>query len=125
LNLREKLEGTWIATAVTIDGKKCTGREIAKVRLTLGDHDDFKLISPMGEWTGLSWVNVWENPKRIYFVLEEPDSGTRLGIYEAEDDVLTICVNTGPGVEVHPADFTAKEGSGRMLLTLKRQEKER
>jgi uncharacterized protein (TIGR03067 family) len=123
---RERLEGTWIATAVTIDGAQVVDQDLAKVTLTIDDKQDaFKMILPAYEWNGQLWVNVRSKPPhRIYFILRDPGTAVRLGIYEAGDNLLKICVNAVPLVDKHPTDFTADKGSGRILLVMKRQAKE-
>jgi len=123
----ESLEGIWNATAVTIDGEQCPAADVAKVKLTIDKEiDDFKMALPGREWSGRLWVTVKENPQRIYFIVrvDGPEKGIKLGIYEVEGDVLKICVNVARGAEEHPTDFTAEKGSQRILLELKRQEKE-
>jgi uncharacterized protein (TIGR03067 family) len=121
LEARERLVGTWVAAAATIDGKECTGQELAKVKLNVeSGHDDFSMVLPGYEWSGRIWVKVQEKPLRMFFVLTKPDTGARLAIYEADENLLKICVHAGPAVNP-PTDFSAEKGSGRILLVMKRQ----
>lgn len=62
-----------------------------------------------------------DDPKQIDFSREDSDT-RRLGIYSLKQDELTICFSSVEPVEerYRPTDFTAEEGSGRILMTVKR-----
>lgn len=115
---RSNLEGTWIATAVTIDGDKAGDEDLGKVKLTIGQ-DAGRLIFSLGlpgdEWTGRV-VTTKEQPKRIYFIL---NGSGRAGLHEVQGNTLRICVNAVSQIEP-PTDFAAPKDSRRILLELKR-----
>jgi uncharacterized protein (TIGR03067 family) len=122
---RQRLEGTWVATAVTVDGEECADEDLAKVKLTIDNgQGTFTLVLPKDEWSGNLGVGVSYRPQRMSFVVSRPRPGVRLGIYESEKDSLKICVNADPASDRIPAYFTAEKGSRQTLIVLKRQKKE-
>jgi uncharacterized protein (TIGR03067 family) len=68
-------------------------------------------------------IDPTRKPKAIDFVgLEGPATGQKLhGIYELDGDTVRFCL--APADKDRPTDFTAKEGSGRMLSVWKRAKK--
>jgi len=117
--------GTWIATAVTIDGDKATDDEVAKVKLTM-DLTGFTLVLPTTHKQGPTWTIRTElttklratNLKKIDFLAN--DGSTLEAIYEINGDTLKLCLSQDDGPR--PTDFAAKKDSKRILLILKRQE---
>jgi len=119
------LEGTWVATAVTIDGDQAAADDVAKVRLAI-DRKGFELILPKTQRQGNSWTIKSEidprvgrkSTNQIDLVIE---GGSRLeGIYEIEGDTMKLCLSQQD--EPRPTRFTSDVGSKRILLRLKREE---
>jgi len=116
----DQLHGTWVATAVTIDGEAATDEEVAKVKLTM-DKEGFKLVLPTTQREGRNWATGFVTPKGIKGILFLPGGDDDMrGIYEVDGDTLKVCLTALS--DKWPDDFTAKKGSKRTLLVLKRNE---
>lgn len=110
------LEGTWIATAMTANGEAAADDDLAKIKLTMGEAG-FRMVLPTATKRGEWEVDLNASPKEIDFVVDDrPDM---LAVYDLAGDTLRICMSQQG--EPRPNDFTAKKGSGRTLLVLKRQ----
>jgi len=124
-----RLNGTWGATAVIIDGKKATAEEVAKVKLTLDAEDSYSLVLPTAKHVGSYVILPTTTPKGIEFhSADTSHKDVNLAIYDIDGDALTICMNpftNNKKVLPQPGDFTAPAGTQRILLELKRQQKER
>jgi len=108
-------DGTWFATAMTIDGEKTTDDDVKQVKLQMTSMRRFRLDLPNKSQTG------------YYFGLDErieffSDDAGRLviAIYKQDGDALTICLHEAE----RPTDFTAEKGSGRTLIVLKKRKPE-
>lgn len=119
-----KLRGTWIATAVTIDGEVATDEDVAKVRLRM-DKEGFWVVLPTTIKIGDRWYcrrptldppTYKPKPQEIIFV--SSDGADMLAIYELKGDTLKICWSQHG---VFPTDFTARKDSKRTMLVLKRK----
>jgi uncharacterized protein (TIGR03067 family) len=113
----ELLKGTWIATAVTINGEAAPEEVLARVQVILGQ-DRFRMVLPDAEKEGKIWVAPIVTAKGMDGILFLGDTDMR-AIYELEGDTLKLCV-----ADEYPDDFTARKGSNRILLDLKRAEQE-
>lgn len=122
------LRGTWIATAVTIDGDKATNDDALKVKLAM-EPNGFRLDLPTTQKQGDSWtIKADFKPdadggrviKKIVFLIN--DGSTIEAIYEVGRDIMRICMSQNG--EPPPTDFSAEKGSGRTLLSLKWKEDE-
>jgi len=103
------IEGTWVATAVTIDGEKAAD---AGVTLMLGDAERFQLDLLDRTYSGQYLAR-----SGSINLIEDTEIFAVRGIYEQDGDRLTICFAKAE----RPSDFTAEKGSGRTLLVMKRQ----
>lgn len=115
---KDQLQGNWTIISVVSDGKtadvtKLVGAKIIfkddkaigkGVRLTRGNEAPFKLDPTL-------------KPKTIDFVHD--DGVITPGIYELDGDKLKICNNTPKFPR--PKTFASKEGSGQVLITLRRE----
>lgn len=112
------IEGTWVATAVTIDGKQFTDDVVANVRVIFND-TRFTLVLPTSTHEG-DW-GFTNNANEIFFLVS--NSSDRRADYRAihhtDGDTMRLCLTTDN--KPRPTDFTSEEGSGRILLVLKRQ----
>jgi uncharacterized protein (TIGR03067 family) len=77
--------------------------------------------------SGTFTVDASKKPRHIDMKIEGGDDEklqgkTSLGIYELDGDDLKWASNE-PGAEGRPTDFTTKEGSKQMVVTLKRDKK--
>ena len=115
-------KGTWRLSAKEEDGKTFSEEEIkdvigtidgsGKVSVRRGD----KLLNE-----GTVKLDPTKEPKAIdvTFTGGERKGKKVLGIYEIEDDTFRVCV-ARPGDE-RPAEFSAKAGSGHILVVYVRQ----
>lgn len=117
-NDQEKLQGTWIVISAEKDGKVDEQRKGAKV---LYRGDTFTRIMPMGNANGTFKLDPSSNLKSMNITyLEGREKGqTWAGIYSLEGDTLKLCY-AAVG-KPRPSEFTCKEGSGQVLILLKRQ----
>jgi len=113
------LEGSWVAAAVTIDGRTAIEEEKAKVKVTI-DADGFVMVLPYSAYNGTIALMPSLNHENINFVVR--DSPDIKAIYQVNEDTLTICMSLDP--RERPTDFTSRKDSGHILLVMKRQGKE-
>jgi len=125
---KQSLEGNWVATEVTIDGRNGTAEDVANVKLTIAAGTVGVELGPgMGRvhQKGTLVPISTTSPKQLY-VLADGRLDIR-AIYELKEETLTICWTQLYGKtyeNILPTEFAAKEGSGRILLVMKRQGKE-
>jgi uncharacterized protein (TIGR03067 family) len=113
----EKLQGTWLLTALERDGTAVPKAQLEKVHLKI----TFKGNQVTFEYSDHSELGTYQveptaNPKTIDVVTE---LDTSKGIYRLEGDSLTIC--GVPNGEERPTEFTTKRGTRQTLFVLKRQ----
>ena len=115
---KDQLQGKWAIISVVSDGKRADvtkmvgamiifkdNKAIGKgVRLTRGNEAPFKL-------------DPTQKPKIIDFIHD--DGAVTPGIYELDGDKLKICNNTPKFPR--PKTFESKEGSGQVLIILRRE----
>ena len=120
----QAFKGTWRLSSKEEDGKKFGEEEIKDI---IGSGDGLGKFSVrrgdkvIGEATVK--LDPTKKPKRIDVSFTEGmhKGQTVLGIYEIESDAFRVCV-ARPGDE-RPAEFSAKSGSGRILIGYKREKK--
>jgi uncharacterized protein (TIGR03067 family) len=117
-------KGTWGLTSREVDGKKDGEEEIKDVIATFdgsgtctvrrGD----KVIG-----AGNAKLDPTTKPRTVDVAFTEGEHKGKicLGIYEIEGDTLRVCV-ARPGDD-RPAEFSAKGGSGRILVVYQREKK--
>jgi uncharacterized protein (TIGR03067 family) len=117
-----KLTGTWFATAVTSDGKEWAPADVKKVFLIVKGAD-YTFGEGARVAKGTHKLDPSKSPKTIDATRTSgaEKGSTFKGIYELEGDTFKVCF-ASPGKD-RPADFSAKEGSGRRLIVLKRSKK--
>jgi uncharacterized protein (TIGR03067 family) len=115
----DRFQGTWVATALTQNGKEVPAAVLAKARLTWtvkGDQMTFK--TPKGVQKGTIRLDPTKAPKRIDF--KGTDESGRplvvLGIYRFKGKALEICADK----DRRPKEFKS-EPKGALLTTLERQ----
>jgi uncharacterized protein (TIGR03067 family) len=112
----ERLEGTWLSTAMTIDGEEATGADIMNAEVkTDGEIGRFNLDLRYKVYQGRCRAADGE----IDLVDDLANFRAR-GIYGRNGDTLTICFHESQ----RPTDFTAEKGSGRTLIVLKKRKPE-
>jgi uncharacterized protein (TIGR03067 family) len=120
----QAFKGTWRLSSKEEDGKKFSEEEIKDIIATgdgLGKFSVRRGDKVIGEATVK--LDPTKKPKRIdvSFTEGQHKGQTLLGIYEIDSDAFRVCV-TRPGDE-RPAEFSAKAGSGRILIGYKREKK--
>ena len=118
----QAFKGTWRLSSKEEDGKKFSEEEIKDVILTNDGSDKYSVRrgdTVIAEAT--AQLDPAKKPKAIdvRFTKGERKGKTILGIYEIEGDTFRVCV-ARPGDE-RPAEFSAKAGSGRILIVYKRE----
>lgn len=117
------LNGEWLVTGGTIDGKPVPEKEVKrKVIVTFADG---KLsMTEAGKADKVEQVykaDSTNEPKTIDITPETAERGLVRGIYKIEGNILKICVGE-PG-KGRPTKFEAPSGSGHSLMELKRMKK--
>jgi RNA polymerase sigma factor (sigma-70 family) len=114
---REKLQGDWVVTAMTVNGKDAGWEEVvAQNKLQFrGDQvnlpfDSDYILDPKA------------HPKRIDMTCRilPPPNNFMLGIYEVNGDELKLCLGA-PGRDDRPKAFVTEPATGRTLMILKRR----
>jgi uncharacterized protein (TIGR03067 family) len=121
---RKLYEGTWRVVSVEVDGNPLAEGEAKKLTVT---------NTADGKWTlesdgqtiaqGTSTIDPTKQPKTLDFtVTEGPNKDkTSLGIYEITADTRRLCY--APPDKDRPAEFSAKAGTGFVLVQFKREKK--
>jgi uncharacterized protein (TIGR03067 family) len=119
---RRLSQGTWRVAALEGDGIKMPEEDFANITV-LNELDGNWIVKLEGEiiWKGTSTIDPTKNPKTIDFrPTDGADVGkTFFGIYEIAGDVRRLCYAEA-GKE-RPAEFVTYKGSGRVLVTFKRE----
>jgi uncharacterized protein (TIGR03067 family) len=117
----ERHQGTWLVTSFVSDGTEAAPEIVGSIRRVVkGDHVVWKRDGKSFAGTTVE-LDPTRAPKTIDVIPDGgPSRGKRvLGIYKLEGDILTICM---AGVDQdRPKEFEAKKGSGRTLMTFKRE----
>src|SRR5690349_18722541 len=118
----DELQGEWSVTSYKGDGKPEKAGAVKVIfqdgAYTLPDATGFTK-SRTGRYT----CDPAKSPKTIDIAPGDgPNKGkTMLGIYKLDGDKLTACYDAAD--KGRPTDFTAPEGSGRVLVTYERMKK--
>jgi len=120
----QAFKGTWRLNSKEENGKKFSEEEIKDVIMT-NDGSGRGSVRRGDKLLAEATVKLdpTTKPKTIdvTFTEGERKGKTVLGIYEIESDAFRVCV-ARPGDE-RPAEFSAKAGSGHILIVYKRDKK--
>ena len=113
--------GEWWVEKIVDDGGLLHKKGPTKVEWTTRFTSDKMIVSHAGRNTIADQrVAYFQNGTVFEIDLSPGDPKTmRKGIWKIDGDLLLLCYGA-PGAD-RPADFTAREGSGRRLWTLKRK----
>jgi uncharacterized protein (TIGR03067 family) len=114
----EALQGTWQYLTLKVDGKAMPKSSLAESTISI-EGSKVRVVSPEESYQGTFTVDEDETPPTIDIQFKDgPERGKSLGIFELDDDSLTICLGSvGRG---RPTGFVSKAGSGHALETLRR-----
>ena len=114
------VQGTWAASAITIDGDNLSASNRELLSLHIDGHR-FRIGGEDFQQQGTFLLNPFENPKAITFeVTDGFQAGEALqGIYTHSGDSLQICL-AAPGAK-RPKRFEAARGSYLQLQSWRRQ----
>jgi RNA polymerase sigma factor (sigma-70 family) len=118
---KEKLQGTWAWVEAERGGKKAGDEEIKDFKMTF--RGDKVNVDPGGDnREGTFQLDPKQKPKTIDLTLQDgAEKGKTIrGIYSLEGDTLKLCFND-EGDQDRPTDFTSKEGTRLVVVTLRRQ----
>ena len=111
------LEGTWAITSVVRNDNPLPEDRLKDAKFVFQGE---RFVQKQGDKTlakGTFRLDPDKRPPTIDLTMSEGEEKGKsiLGVYQLEDDVLTIC-GAGPGQE-RPTEFAAKDGSGHTLVT--------
>lgn len=119
---RRLYEGTWRVTALEANGIRMSEEDCARFTV-LNELDGKWTVKLGGEviWKGVSSIDPTKSPKTIDFrPTDGADVGkTFFGIYEIGKDTRRLCY--AEAGTARPTDFFTEKGSGRVLVTIKRE----
>jgi uncharacterized protein (TIGR03067 family) len=118
---KDKLQGTWAWVEAERAGKKADADEFKDFKMVF--RGEKLSVDPDGEnREGTFKLDPTQKPKTIDLILQDgPEKGKTIrGIYSLEGDTLKLCFND-QGDQDRPTDFTSKEGSRLVVVTLRRQ----
>jgi uncharacterized protein (TIGR03067 family) len=117
---RDELQGTWIATAIEINGKAEPLREVLQTRFIFkGDKLQIRHSKDKGRAEeGTFKTNRDSSPRQLDFTMKKK---TLAGIYEVKGDTLKLCFETGGDPKKRPTRFATTRKDELVLVVFKRQ----
>lgn len=121
---RQRIEGTWQVTALTINGNKAKAEDVKKLTVVNGSDGTWSVRSEGREISsGTSTVDPTKKPKTIDFT---PTSGGGkgekfLGIYKLGKNSRRLCFS--PSGKARPTEFSSTTDNQHVLVVFKRIEK--
>lgn len=118
-----KFDGTWEITALIDNGQVVPDREIRSIvsrdgRFTISGQAITFIRPSTGQTRQLLFITDPKTNPGTIDLAGTDKTGSR-GIYMVAGDNLMLCIS-GPGIAQRPADFSSREGSHALLMTLKR-----
>lgn len=118
---RQRIEGTWLVTALEMSGNKAMDEDAKKLKVVIGADGSWNVTVEGNEGNqGTSAIDPLKSPKTIDFTPTVGDDKGKLsqGIYEVGENTLKFCV--APAGKGRPSDFTSTQSNEQILLTLER-----
>jgi uncharacterized protein (TIGR03067 family) len=117
----EKLQGSWIMTALEVEGKALTEEKYKDVVLEI--KGERYVVTTGGKSHEVTFtLDAIKSPKEIDLLFpDDPIAPKRhKGIYELEGDTFRLCKHYA-AEEERPRDFVSTSGSGRFIATWTRR----
>jgi uncharacterized protein (TIGR03067 family) len=116
----KKLQGTWVVVEAERDGAPLD--RIKGNKLVVKDNQ-FTVVTPSAELKGDLKLDPDKAPKAIDFYHQEGLLRDKKweGIYKLDGDKLTLCYAEADSGKDRPDEFTAQEGSNRLLIVVERK----
>jgi uncharacterized protein (TIGR03067 family) len=117
----DKLQGSWTATEYEYNGNKGDANFVKQIKLICKDDKYTQKIGDEVVEEGTHKLDPTKKPKTMDITVTagQEKGKTQLAIYELEGDTFKICA-AAHGAKERPKEFTAKAGSGQLLIVLKR-----
>ena len=122
----EKILGVWKFDSGKADGQELQGAEGERIKNSTYEFTADKLIIKHRDRTHEAGYKLdpAAKPKTLDLIVNvQGGEETRPGIYKLEGDTLTYCARIPAGADERPTEFESKEGSGIVLMVLKREKK--
>jgi uncharacterized protein (TIGR03067 family) len=121
-NDRTLYQGTWKVVSLLADGENLTEDDCKRITV-LNEFDGRWTVKVDGViiWQGISMIDPTKTPKTIDFTptVGVHEGKTLRGIYEIAGDSRRLCY--ADLAKDRPVEFSAKAGSGHVLVTFKRE----
>jgi uncharacterized protein (TIGR03067 family) len=120
----KQFEGAWAFTGWEQGGQSLPEETLRSAKWSVkGNKYTFELGGATEE--GTLKLDPGKKPATVDLTITSgSDKGKeQLGIYRIERDAIVLCL-AQPGAKERPTEFAAMEGSGNMLLTIKRAKKD-
>lgn len=118
---RKKIEGTWRAVALVVNGNKAKEEDARKITVVNGSDGTWSLRSEGKEISkGTSIFDPTQKPKCIDFTPTEGEGkgNQYLGIYKLGEQTRRLCF--APAGKERPTKFSSEPGSGHVLVMFER-----
>lgn len=119
---RKQIEGTWIVTALEINGNKAKEEDARKITVVNGSDGTWSIrVEDKEICKGTSTFDPTKKPKTIDFTITEGEGqgNQHRGIYELGEKTRKLCF-AGPDKE-RPTEFAAAAGRNHILVELERE----
>jgi len=121
----DSLEGVWVATDMTADGKPAPADAVKRMRFTFkadkllvrGNFDN-----DVEEECGYR-IDAAKSPKQLD-IQPPKEKQPILAIYDLKGDQLQLCLRHGGSSGGRPTEFASKPDSGLVLLVFKRSKRD-
>jgi uncharacterized protein (TIGR03067 family) len=120
----KKFEGDWVFTGWEQGGQSLPEERLREAKWSVKGNKYTFQMGPRTE-EGTLKLDSGKKPAAVDLTITAgADKGKeQLGIYRIERDAVVLCL-AEPGAKERPTEFAAPEGSGHMLLTIKRAKKD-
>jgi uncharacterized protein (TIGR03067 family) len=113
---QDKIQGTWVCESAVRDGESLPADGVKSIKITFKGDKATMLAGGDKKKEATFKLDPGKKPREI--TLSPTDGGKeQKGIYAFDGESLKICAG-----EERPPEFTAKEGTKRMLMVLKRDQ---